>query len=185
VLSLLSFFEHSDPLRDFILLLPQMENEMDALLAILLLKPLLEYFWVFNNPVKILQWTLPSQHRTQRVLFSLCLSAHFLDALLAEYLLHCSPQNTCSMPSNRILSDSGLLNSHRVPSSVHLLNAHLAELLRILSDSGLLELSTEFFLQHLVLMLNAHLAELYRILSDSVCNCVSATQPCLQGIQQP
>jgi hypothetical protein len=32
-----------------------MENEMDALLAILLLKLLLEYFWVFNNPVEALQ----------------------------------------------------------------------------------------------------------------------------------
>jgi hypothetical protein len=30
-----------------------MENEMDTLLAILLLKLLLEYFWVFNNPVKV------------------------------------------------------------------------------------------------------------------------------------
>jgi hypothetical protein len=46
---------------------------------------------------------------------------------------------------------------------MHLLNAHLAELYRILSDSVFFfKLSAEFFLQHLVLMLNAHLAELYR-----------------------
>jgi hypothetical protein len=66
-----------------------MENEMDALLAILLLKPLLEYFWVFNNPMKIPQWTLPSHLRTQRVLFTFPVpTTHFLDALLVEYLLH-------------------------------------------------------------------------------------------------
>jgi hypothetical protein len=36
-----------------------MKNEMDALLVIPLLKPLLEYVWVFSNPGKILQWILP------------------------------------------------------------------------------------------------------------------------------
>jgi hypothetical protein len=68
----------------------------------------------------------------------------------------------------------------------HTLNAHLAELYRILSDSVFFELSTEFFLQHLVLMLNAHLAELYRTYSKVLSATVfSATQPCLQGVQQP
>jgi hypothetical protein len=47
-----------------------MEN-MDALLAILLLKQLpAECCRVFNNPVKIPQWILPSKYRTQRVLFT-------------------------------------------------------------------------------------------------------------------
>jgi hypothetical protein len=66
-----------------------MENEMDALLAILLLKPLLEYFWVFSNPVRGPSVD-SSLHNTELKEFSslLCLPAHFLDALLAEYLLH-------------------------------------------------------------------------------------------------
>jgi hypothetical protein len=70
VLSLLSFYEYSDPLWDFVLLLPQMENEMDALLAILLLKPLLEYSWVFSNPVKVPSVGPLLTSRTQRVLSS-------------------------------------------------------------------------------------------------------------------
>jgi hypothetical protein len=48
------------------------DGEIDAFLAVLLLKqPLAESFWVFSNPVKILQWILPSNYRTQRVLFLL------------------------------------------------------------------------------------------------------------------
>jgi hypothetical protein len=39
---------------------------------------------VFSNPVKILQWILPQIAELNRVLF-LCLSAHLLNALLAEF----------------------------------------------------------------------------------------------------
>jgi hypothetical protein len=54
VLSLLSLRKHSDPLGDFSFFLPQMENKMDAFLAILRLKrPLAESLWVFSNPVKV------------------------------------------------------------------------------------------------------------------------------------
>jgi hypothetical protein len=67
-----------------------MENELDALLAILLLKPHLEYFWVFSNPVEALQWTLPSHPELKGLSVLQCLSAHLLDALLADSLL---PQN--------------------------------------------------------------------------------------------
>jgi hypothetical protein len=116
---------------------------------------------VFNNPVKIPQWILPPTSRTQRVLFSsLCLSAHLLDAPLAEYLLteHPTVLSSCARmhllnahlaelsESSVILS---LLNSQQSSSSVHslhLLNAHLAELYRILSDSIFYELTAEFFL---------------------------------------
>jgi hypothetical protein len=133
-------------------------------------------------------------------LHSLCLSAHFLDALLAEYL----PQNVqqfcpfllCTMhllnallaELLRILSDSGLLNSQQSSFSVHSL--HLCSMPTWQSSTESSEILSLQTLNRVlppapVLMLNAHLAELYRILSDSVCNCVSATQPCLQGIQQP
>jgi hypothetical protein len=88
-LSLLSFCKHSDPLRDFVLLLPQMENKMmPSWLSPLLKQPLAESFWVFSNPVKILQWILPFKlQNSKSSLLLLCLPAHFLDALLAEYLL--------------------------------------------------------------------------------------------------
>jgi hypothetical protein len=64
-----------------------MENGMDALQAILMLKPLLEYFWVFSNLVKIPQWTLLSAPELKEFSIFPCLSAHLLDALLVEYLL--------------------------------------------------------------------------------------------------
>jgi hypothetical protein len=78
--------------------------------------------------------------------FFLCLSAHFLDALLAEYLLHrtfnssvsfCAPFAPAQCPPGRalrILSDSVSLNSQQSSFQlhlVHMLNAHLAELYRI------------------------------------------------------
>jgi hypothetical protein len=136
-----------------------MEN-LDALLAILLLKqPLAESFRVFNNPVKILQWIL-LQIRTQRVL-SLCLSAHY------------------SMPSSR--ENSLLLLSELTQSSqctLHWLNdlAELQESSVILSSS---ELTTEFFLCALLALLNAHLAELYRTPQRFCLQLCSSTQPCL------
>jgi hypothetical protein len=85
---------------------------MDALLAILLLKPLLEYFWVFSNPVRIPQWILPLSFRTQRVLFSSV------------------PLHTFSTPSWRSLFALSQ-NTQQFCLPVHLctsLNAHLAEL---------------------------------------------------------
>jgi hypothetical protein len=65
---------------------------------------------------------------------------------------------------------------------LHLLNALLAEPLRILSDSGIplrthnrvLSLCTPLYTRSMPSWQSSH-----RILSDSVCNCVSATQPCL------
>jgi hypothetical protein len=89
-----------------------MENEMDALLAILLLKPLLEYFWVFNNPVKVPQWTLPSAPELKEFFPSPVPTAHRLDALLAEFLLFQKHSLVVGSPVH----------------SLHLLNAHLAEL---------------------------------------------------------
>jgi hypothetical protein len=88
-----------------------MENKMPSWQSLLLKQPLAESFWVFNNPVKILQWILPSSSELKEFSSLLCLSAHFLDALLAEYLLH------------RTFNSS-------VPfcAPMHLLNALLAEL---------------------------------------------------------
>jgi hypothetical protein len=86
---------------------------------------------VFNNPVNILQWILPLNSRTQRVLFSLCLSAQCLNAHLAEYLLTEHPTVLSSV------------------SSFHLLNAHLAELSESSVILVLLELTAEFLSMHL------------------------------------
>jgi hypothetical protein len=137
---------------------------MDAFLAILLLKqPLAESFWVFSNPVK-------------------SLSGLFLQIQNSKSsLLFCAYLHTFSTPSWRsIFSSTERSTVLFFCAPMHLLNALLAEL----SESSVIlvffQLSAEFFFQlHLVHTLNAHLAELYRILSDSVCNCVSATQPCL------
>jgi hypothetical protein len=88
VLSLLSF-STLRPLRDFVFLPFSLRwRNMDALLAILLLKqPLAESFRVFSNPVKIPQWILPSNTELKEFSSLLCLSAHCLNAHLAEYLL--------------------------------------------------------------------------------------------------
>jgi hypothetical protein len=81
----------------------------------------------------------------------LCLSAHFLDALLAEFL--------------RILSDSVSLNSQQSSFLCALLALAQCPPGRASQNSSelLSELTTEFLQLHLVHMLNAHLAELYRI----------------------
>jgi hypothetical protein len=50
-------------------LLLQMENVMPSWLSIFS-SPLVEPIRVFNNPVKIPQWILPLNSRTQRVLSS-------------------------------------------------------------------------------------------------------------------
>jgi hypothetical protein len=116
--SLLSFFEHSDPLREFIFLLLQMENEMDALLAILLLKqPLVECFWVFRNPVKVP--SVDTSFRTQNSKSSLHPCAH-LHTFLTPSGRVSSPQNVqqfwvlvhlcaCSMPIWQSFSESSVI----------------------------------------------------------------------------
>jgi hypothetical protein len=102
---------------------------MDALLAILLLKPLLECFWVFSNPVKVPSVDSFFTPRTQRVpFFFLCLPAQGLDALLAEFLFHRTFPSSVSF----ILCLYALA---RCPSG---------RALRILSDSVSSELSAEF-----------------------------------------
>jgi hypothetical protein len=124
---------------------------MDALLAILLLKqPLAESFRVFSNPVKIPQWILPSNYRTQRVLFS------------------CACLHTVSMPTWQSIFSQNFQQFCPLCAPMHLLNAHLAEL----SESSVIlffflnsQQSSSFV--HSLHWLNAHLAELHRILSDS------------------
>jgi hypothetical protein len=86
---------------------------------------------VFSNPVKILQWNLPSSHRTQRVLFS---SVHVYTLTrrppgrvsppqnVQQFcLLYPVPLCTCSMPtwqSSQNLSDSSsFFDSQQSPSS--------------------------------------------------------------------
>ena len=78
VISLLRFYEYSDPLWDFVLLLPQMENEMDILLTILLLKPLLAYSWVFSNPVKVSLVGFSSNFQNSKSSFFCCDFLHTL-----------------------------------------------------------------------------------------------------------
>jgi hypothetical protein len=51
----------------------------------LLKQPIAEYFRVFNHPVKIPLWTLLQSQNSTEFPSSLCLSAHCLNALLAEY----------------------------------------------------------------------------------------------------
>jgi hypothetical protein len=63
---------------------------------------------------------------------------------------------------------------------MHSLDALLAELLRILSDSGLPQTLNGVLLQRSPCVCSMPTWQSsYRILSGSVCNCVSATQPCL------
>jgi hypothetical protein len=84
---------------------------------------------VFNNPVKILQWTLPQLPELKEFSSFLCLPAHFLDALLVEFPLHrtfsssvsfCAPFAPAQCPPGRalrILSDSVLLLNSQQSSS--------------------------------------------------------------------
>ena len=149
VLSLLSFHKYSDPLRDFVLLLPQMGNEMDALLAILLLKPLLECFWVFNNPVKVPSVDLSSNFQNSKSSFLYCACLHTFStpswrSIFSSFMEHSTVLSSCALmhftrcpPGRalRILNDSSLLSNSQHSSSFsvhpsHPLNAHLAELLQ-------------------------------------------------------
>jgi hypothetical protein len=153
---------------------------------------------VFNNPVKIPQWILPSNTELKEFSSPLCLSAHCLNAHLAEYLFTERPT---------VLSSC---------APMHLLNAHLAELsessvilvlpseLTTESSCALLALNAHTECQeslviltslrtHSRVLLNAPLCicsmptwqSFTELLRDSVCNCVLPPQPCLQGIQQP
>jgi hypothetical protein len=123
-----------------------MENS-EALLALLHSSNLLlSTIKVFNIPVKIPQWNLPSEHRTQRVLFPQCLPAQCLNAHLAEYLLTEHPIvlfSFCSLirllnallvePSKSLVILSSSVNLQQGSSSVHSLhwiNALLSELHR-------------------------------------------------------
>jgi hypothetical protein len=57
-LTLLSFYRYSDPFRDFLFFLPQMENKRPPRLSVCSNNLLAETFWVFNNPTEFLQWIL-------------------------------------------------------------------------------------------------------------------------------
>jgi hypothetical protein len=132
----------------------------DALPVLRLLKqPLAKPIRVFNNPMKIPPWTLPSEYRTQRVLFSLCLPAQCLNAHLAECLLSYAPHALAQCP--------------------------LGKVSRVLSDSDFLRTHSRVLLQHPVPVLNAHLAELHRTPQRFCLQLCSSPQPSLQGIQQP
>jgi hypothetical protein len=111
VLSTLSFPVASTSKENLSFFLSPSDGEFDALLAILLLKqPLAESFRVFNNPVKIPQWILPSNSELKEFSSPVPICT-LLNAHLAEYLLTEHPT---------VLSSSVHL--------MHLLNALLAEL---------------------------------------------------------
>jgi hypothetical protein len=117
MLSLLSF-STLRPLSDFILLSSPIDGECNALLAIPLLRqPLAEPYQGVEQPYE--DPSMDSSFRiTELKEFSFLLSAHLLNALLAEYLF---------------IEHPAVLSSVH---SLHLLNAHLADLHKILSDSG-------------------------------------------------
>jgi hypothetical protein len=139
--------------------------------------------------------------RTQREFSSLlCLLAHFLDALLAEYLLlfHRTLNSSVSFTCAPMHSLDALLAELSESSVIlPLLNSQLSSFLcallalaqcppgRAFIESlvimpSVFKLSAEFFLQHLVLTLNAHSAELYRTYSEVLSATVfPPTQPCL------
>jgi hypothetical protein len=111
-----------------------------------------------------------SNHRTQRVLFFLCLSAHCLYALLAEYLpstersavmSSCAPMHPLNAHLAELSESSVILfllkNSQQSPSSVHCCAYAQCPPGRALQNSS-------------------------ELLSATVS---SPTQPCLQGVQQP
>jgi hypothetical protein len=132
-------------------------------------QPLAECLWVFSNPVRIPQWILPLTFRTQRVLFSCAI---------------CTPSRR---PPGGVFSPTERSTVLGSCALMHSLNALLAELLRIPSDSGLSlnPQQSSFLCAPLYTRSMPTWQSSHRILSDSVCNCVSATQSCLQGVQQP
>jgi hypothetical protein len=106
-----------------------MEN-LDALLAIPLLKqPLADSFRVFSNPVKILQWILPSKSQNSKE-FS-------------------SPVPVCTMsqcPPGRVSFHRTFSSSVFFCAPMHLLNAHLEKLSKSSVIMFLSELTVEFLL---------------------------------------
>jgi hypothetical protein len=124
------------------------DGDIDALLALCLLKqPIAESIRVFSDPAKIPQWILLLSLNSKSSFYSLW---HLLNALLAEYqessddscflrthnrVLLCTPF-TVSMPTwqsftELLRASVYYMNSQQSSSSLHslhLLNAHLAEL---------------------------------------------------------
>jgi hypothetical protein len=98
---------------------------------------------VFNNPVKIPQWTLP------------------LNSELKEFSSPCAYCTHVSMPSWQSIFSQNIQQSYLLCTYAPT-QCPPGRALRILSDSSSLELTTEFYLCALLAMLNAHLAELHR-----------------------
>jgi hypothetical protein len=139
-----------------------MEN-LDALLALLLLKqPLAEPIRVFNNPVKIPQWILPSNTELKE----------FSSPVPVCTMSQCPPGRVSSHRTSRILYAPAQCPSGRA--------------LRILSDSvSSVNSQQSSSFVHSLHWLNAHLAELHRTPQSFCLQLCSPTQPCLQGVQQP
>jgi hypothetical protein len=114
--------------------------------------------------VKILQWILPSVHRTQRVLFS-CACLHTnSNAHLAEF---CHFHKTLNgSVFFRALIALARCPPRRVSFSLRAYALAQCPPGRAFQNPQRLcfsfQISAEFFLQHLVLTLNAHLVEPYR-----------------------
>jgi hypothetical protein len=139
--------------------------------------------------------------RTQREFSSLpCLLAHFLDALLVEYLLlfHRTLNSFVSLTCAPMHSFDALLvelseSSVILPLLSSQLSSFLCALLavsqcppgRAFTEAlvilpSVFKLSAELFPQHLVLKLNAHSGELYKTYSEVLSATVfPPTQPCL------
>ena len=147
--------------------------------SLLLRQPLAESLWVFNHPVEIPQWTLPSQHKTQRVPFSLCrlhtFSTPFWRSIFSsehsKVLSSCAPVAPTQCPPGRALTESSVILSLLYSQQSSFLCAPLytrsmptwQSYHRILGDSVFsFKLSTEFFFSTIGRMLDAHLAELHR-----------------------
>jgi hypothetical protein len=148
--------------------LPQMEN-LDALLAILHSSNLLLSLQGVQQPCEdpSVDSSSKFQNSKSSLLFCACLHTDS-NALLAEYLFTEHPTVLSSV------------------HSLHLLNAHLAELHRILSDSDSSELTAEFFPCALLAPTQCPLGRALQNSSELLSATVSSpTQPCLQGIQQP
>jgi hypothetical protein len=167
-LSVLSFHEHSDPLGDLILLLPQMEN-INAFLAFSSSNLLVESFWLFSNPIQVPQWTLLSASELQE----------FFPPVPACTLTQRPPGGVSFL---RTLSSPGFLLRNLCTRSMPFWQS-FSESSAILV---FLKLSTKFFPNATRAYAQCPLGRAPTGPSaSSVCDCVSATQPCLQGVQQP
>jgi hypothetical protein len=133
---------------------------MDALLAILLLKPLLECFWVFSNPVKVPSVDLSSNFQNSKSSFLCCACLH-----------------TFSTPSWRSIFSSFTEHSTVLSSCalMHFARCPPGRALRILSDSGLpsnSQQSSSFSVHHCTHAQCPLGRAPTESSSDSVCNCV-------------